>query len=119
LDSDIVSSSIVTNDFGLLFEAHPSIRIVCFNGAKAASAFRRHVLPRVAGSNRMAFHCLPSTSPANASISLERKRAAWSVLCETHDTPLHLPAAGLDLASRSSPAPRSRRRASRAGRARE
>lgn len=83
LDSDIISSSIVPNDFSGLFEAYPSIRIVCFNGAKAASAFRRHVLPCVPTSSGIIFHDLPSTSPANASIPLERKRAAWGVVART------------------------------------
>jgi TDG/mug DNA glycosylase family protein len=76
LDSDIVPSSIVPNDFAALFEAHPSIRIVCFNGAKAAASFRRHVLPDLPGTTGLVFHDLPSTSPANASIPLARKRAA-------------------------------------------
>jgi TDG/mug DNA glycosylase family protein len=80
LDSDIIPSSVVPNGFASLFEAHPSIRIVCFNGATAASAFRRHVLPCVPSSHGIVFHSLPSTSPANASIPLETKRAAWSVV---------------------------------------
>jgi TDG/mug DNA glycosylase family protein len=80
LDSDILASSIVANDLGALLETHPSIEVVCFNGAKAAASFRRHVLPSLADPLRIAFHDLPSTSPANASIPLERKRAAWRVV---------------------------------------
>ena len=80
LDSDIVADSIVANDFGRLFESHRSLRIVCFNGAKAASLFRRHVLPGLAGTSDIVFHDLPSTSPANASIPLAKKRAAWRVV---------------------------------------
>jgi TDG/mug DNA glycosylase family protein len=80
LDSDIVASSIVPNDLWELLAAHPSIRVVCFNGAKAASSFRAHVLPSLRDSGRIAFHDLPSTSPANASIPLETKRAAWRVV---------------------------------------
>src|SRR5512145_1823345 len=38
LDSDIVPSSLVANDLAGLFEAHPSIRTVCFNGQKAAAS---------------------------------------------------------------------------------
>jgi TDG/mug DNA glycosylase family protein len=83
LDSDIIPSSIVPNDFAGLFGAHPSIRIVCFNGAKAASAFRRHVLPCVPNPSGIVLHDLPSTSPANASIPLERKRAAWSIVARS------------------------------------
>ncbi|HEU4427314.1 MAG TPA: DNA-deoxyinosine glycosylase [Myxococcota bacterium] len=77
LDSDIVEASIVANDFARLFAAFPSIEIVCFNGGKAAAAFRKHVLPSLAGVNGVAFHDLPSTSPANASIAYEKKLAAW------------------------------------------
>lgn len=79
LDSDIVPSSIVPNDFAALFEAHAGIRVVCFNGRAAAAAFRRHVLPDLPCANELAFHDLPSTSPANASIPFARKRAAWRV----------------------------------------
>ena len=80
LDSAIVASSVVANDFARLFEAYPGIRVVCFNGAKAADSFRRHVLPVLSGREDLVFHQLPSTSPANASISLGRKRAAWRVV---------------------------------------
>jgi TDG/mug DNA glycosylase family protein len=77
LDSDIVSSSIVPNDFATLFREYPSIQTVCFNGAKAATSFRKHVFPRLSDSSGLIFHSLPSTSPANASIPFERKLAAW------------------------------------------
>jgi TDG/mug DNA glycosylase family protein len=80
LDSDIVSASVVANDFAGLFAAHPKLRVVCFNGAKAAASFRRHVLPALLSSKDIVFHPLPSTSPANASISWEKKRAAWQVV---------------------------------------
>lgn len=80
LDSEIVSSSIVPNDFVSFLEEYPSIQTICFNGAKAASSFRKHVLPGLSDSSGLTFHCLPSTSPANASISFEKKLAAWGVL---------------------------------------
>lgn len=80
LDSDIVESSIVANDFVRLFAERPSIEIVCFNGAKAAAAFRKHVAPTLGAASGISFHRLPSTSPANASIAYERKLAAWGAL---------------------------------------
>jgi TDG/mug DNA glycosylase family protein len=80
LDSDIVSSSIVPNDFVSLFEEYPSIQTICFNGAKAAASFRKHVFGRLSDSSGLVFHSFPSTSPANASIPFERKLAAWGVL---------------------------------------
>jgi TDG/mug DNA glycosylase family protein len=80
LDSDIIPSSAVANDFASLFAEHPEIRVVCFNGAKAAASFRRHVLPGLSDRKDVIFHPLPSTSPANASIPLAKKVAAWRVV---------------------------------------
>ena len=80
LDSDILSASMVANDFASLFEAYPKLEVVCFNGAKAAASFRRHVLPGLRGGRDVVFHPLPSTSPANASIPMARKLAAWRVV---------------------------------------
>ncbi|OZC44873.1 DNA-deoxyinosine glycosylase [Rhodococcoides fascians A21d2] len=77
LDSAIVESSIVANDFESLFAQQPNIDRVFFNGAKAAESYRRHVatglpLPRVE------FTRLPSTSPAHASLDLAAKTRAWA-----------------------------------------
>src|SRR5262245_10643213 len=80
LDSDILPASIVANDFASLFEAYPKLEVVCFNGAKAAASFHRHVLPGLGDRKDVIFHPLPSTSPANASIPLAKKLAAWRVV---------------------------------------
>ena len=77
LDTDIVSTSMVANSLHHLFAACPSLRVVCFNGAKAADTFHRHVLPDLPQAHTFTFHRLPSTSPANASLSLEHKMTAW------------------------------------------
>jgi TDG/mug DNA glycosylase family protein len=82
LDSDIVPASVVANDFAGLLEAYPKIRVVCFNGAKAAASFHRHVLPALGCRDEVVFHRLPSTSPANASIPLTKKLEAWRVVAE-------------------------------------
>jgi len=79
LDSAIVEASIVTNDFAAFFERHGDIRLICFNGAKAAELYRRKVLPTL----RERFAALesvrlPSTSPANASLRFEQKLARWT-----------------------------------------
>jgi len=83
LDSDIDETSIVTNDFRAFFAGHGGIRRIYFNGAAAERMFCRYVLPtldeRVAKVRRLR---LPSTSPANASYSFERKLAHWRVLVE-------------------------------------
>jgi hypoxanthine-DNA glycosylase len=79
LDSAITDE--VPNDFATLFARYPKITHVFFNGAKAESAFRRHVLPTLSDSHHI-FTRLPSTSPAHAGMSLERKIAAWRVVAK-------------------------------------
>lgn len=76
LDSAIERDGLVANDFAAFLAAHPRLRAVLLNGAKAAECWRRHVLAAGVGT---ALECvrLPSTSPANASWSRERKAAAW------------------------------------------
>ncbi len=75
LDSDIQCA--VVNDFAPFFENHPHVAHIFFNGAKAESAFRRHVkdYPSHLGLTR-----LPSTSPAHAALSFAHKLSAWERL---------------------------------------
>jgi TDG/mug DNA glycosylase family protein len=80
LDSDIDESTIVTNDFRRFFDAHRHVRLVCFNGAKAAALYSRHVQPRLRGALAHEHLRLPSTSPANASIPRAEKLRSWSVI---------------------------------------
>lgn len=74
-DAKIELKSMVVNDFAELFANYPTITRVYFNGAKAATVFRRlvHVDAPVS------YQRLPSTSPANA-IALDMKLAAWQVI---------------------------------------
>ena len=79
LDSAIVASSMVINDFGAFFVAHREIRLICFNGNKAAQLYRRYVLPKVTPAiAALDTHLLPSTSPAHASRTFAQKAALWS-----------------------------------------
>tara|TARA_R110002072_G_scaffold4245_10_gene30086 strand:+ start:3520 stop:4029 length:510 start_codon:yes stop_codon:yes gene_type:complete len=81
LDSDIDESSIVANDFGTFLSAHPGIKCIYFNGAKAESVYRRYVRPCL--SPQLACietQRLPSTSPANAGIPFETKLQQWQVI---------------------------------------
>jgi len=81
LDSDIVESSIVPNDFESFLLAHSRLRAIFFNGTKAQSIFARHVIPNLSSAFAgIALTRLPSTSPANASISLADKVAQWKVV---------------------------------------
>lgn len=79
LDSDIVNSSIRENDFLAFFAAYRSIRRVFFNGGTAEAAFRRQVLPGLAGIDLQLYR-LPSTSPAHAARGYAEKLAAWSAI---------------------------------------
>lgn len=78
LDSSIIAASVEPNDIAAFIGQHPRIRRVAFNGAEAEKLFRRHVQPHFAPCWPIDFVRLPSTSPANASISFEVKRKAWS-----------------------------------------
>lgn len=79
LDSAIVAASIVVNDFVGFFGRHGGIRLICFNGAKAAELYRRNVIPALPpGFAELPTRVLPSTSPANATLPFATKLARWS-----------------------------------------
>lgn len=78
LDSAIEVESESPNDFPAFFRAHRQVRAVFFNGHKAESLYRRHVLPMLAGLDvELRYERLPSTSPAHAGRDFEEKLAAW------------------------------------------
>jgi len=78
LDSNIEKESEHPNDIAGLLKKLPQVRKICFNGQKAFSSFKRHVL-KVAPEleHRYQLVVLPSTSPANASQSYQSKFARW------------------------------------------
>ena len=81
LDSAIDESTLVANDFAAFLRAHPRIGAIYFNGAKAWHSYRKHVLPGLPRAlAAIPTRCLPSTSPANASYSFERKLQHWLVI---------------------------------------
>jgi len=81
LDSDIDGKTLVSNDFQRFYRNHPQIRRVFFNGAKAESIYRKHVLPGLdSAAADLELVRLPSTSPAHAALSLDEKAAAWTML---------------------------------------
>jgi len=84
LDSAIDNASVRANDFATFYRAHPRVVHVFFNGAKAEACYRKHVLPWLAaGPAASGYRRLPSTSPANASISREHKQRVWKqALCQ-------------------------------------
>jgi double-stranded uracil-DNA glycosylase len=86
LDSNILRTSEVPNDFVAFFARHRQIRAIFFNGSKAESSFMKLVLPimeeRLEGIPR---ERLPSTSPANATFSFPAKLASWRRVLEFLD----------------------------------
>ena len=82
LDSDVVESSIVANDFRSFLRRHPHVTTICFNGAKAEQSFVRYALPALGAFGDLAYFRLPSTSPAHASLSAAKKLAAWRAVLE-------------------------------------
>ena len=78
LDSAIVKSTEVVNDFELFFVQHPELRRVIFNGAAAEKIFHRHCADLVRDNSELIdWHRCPSTSPAHASVSAQQKLSAW------------------------------------------
>lgn len=83
LDSAIDAASVQPNDIAAFLAIHPGIGQLFFNGSAAETLFRRHVrtLPR-----KLVMTRLPSSSPANASWSRERKLAAWRAVVRALDS---------------------------------
>lgn len=80
LDASILRGSEKTNDFVQFFAHHPGITTVFCNGAKAFSSYKTQVGPAADG--LPVATCLPSTSPAHASLSFAQKLDAWKAILE-------------------------------------
>ena len=82
LDGSIRVRSEVPNDVPALLRAYPTIRMIALNGVKALRVFERRIAPLIqAGQGRTpGIIALPSTSPANASITREAKLQRWREL---------------------------------------
>lgn len=76
LDSAIANARL--NDLASLKQRAPKLEAIAHNGGESARAMRH---TRAFG---LPVHKLPSTSPANASWSFERKLAAWRAVFEEH-----------------------------------
>lgn len=66
------------NDLESLKQRAPRLQAIAHNGGESARALKH------TQSLGVAVHRLPSTSPANASWSFERKLAAWRAVFEIH-----------------------------------
>jgi hypoxanthine-DNA glycosylase len=78
-DSDIRNP--IINNFDSFFKAYPGINHVFFNGKYAESQFRKYMKGR---DSLARLHCkiLPSTSPANNTITFQRKLDMWKAILE-------------------------------------
>ena len=72
LDTNI--KNVVPNDFKTLFQTYPNIQRLLFNGQKAFQLFKRFHGDLL---DEKEYTVLPSTSPANASIPLDKRRQVW------------------------------------------
>lgn len=72
LDSAVERDSMVPNDFSELFDTHPGIGRILFNGAAAEKNFNR----LIQGAPDVHYRRLPSTSPAQT-MRYEHKLAVW------------------------------------------
>jgi hypoxanthine-DNA glycosylase len=81
LDAFIDFATARHNEIAEFVLSRPSLQVIAFNGATAARLFTRHVAPALG--NRLAalrLRALPSTSPAHAGLSREKKQDAWRAL---------------------------------------
>lgn len=85
LDSAIVRSSETANDFPAFLRRHPGLRAIALNGRAAQATFQRHVLkPHGAQFQHLELLLLPSTSPANAGLTVAAKLTQWARLAAYH-----------------------------------
>jgi hypoxanthine-DNA glycosylase len=89
MDADIEADSICANNFASFFHTHRHVTHVFFNGTMAEQCFHRYVKPLLE-KRELHFERLPSTSPANATMSYKQKLKAWRVILSS----THNPAAG-------------------------
>lgn len=83
LDANIQTDSVKINKLEDLFAGCELIRYVFFNGGMAEKLYQKHVLPDVRYQfSYLEYLRLPSTSPANASLTLEQKIEAWKVITQ-------------------------------------
>jgi hypoxanthine-DNA glycosylase len=81
LDTSIELDSVVVNDIDGLLRQNPTIAAVFCNGGGSWTLLRRYFLkPSIARRVDIPVYKLPSTSPANARLSLQQKCVEWQLL---------------------------------------
>ena len=75
LDSDIQNETL--NDIRRLLKKYPNIKIICLNGNKSYSVFKKYFSDLF---DMYSCYKMPSTSPANAGYGLDKLMDEWKVL---------------------------------------
>lgn len=75
LDSDIQNET--PNDIRKLLKKYPNIKMICLNGNKSYSAFKKYFPDLL---EKYSCRKMPSTSPANARYSLDKLIVEWHVI---------------------------------------
>ena len=84
MDSHIDLSRSKPNDFMLFLKTYSDIRLMCFNGQKAAAMFGDMVLSEHCElCSGLRFETLPSTSAAFASMPFEEKLRKWAIVLQS------------------------------------
>ena len=81
LDSAIKRDTEITNDLAGLLRQHSSIGHVFFNGRKAEHVYQRRVRANIDQfRSDIVYACLPSTSPAMATLDFAAKLQKWQAV---------------------------------------
>jgi len=79
LDSAIDTVAAEANGIAAFLAAHRRVRLVCFNGQKAAQLYQRLVVPELR-EPQAETAILPSTSPAHAAMPFAQKLDNWRIV---------------------------------------
>jgi hypoxanthine-DNA glycosylase len=75
---DAAIECVTPNALPALLKKFPGIHTVFLNGKTSEALYRRHFGKKIL----LPAYCLPSTSPAHASMSYEQKREKWALLVD-------------------------------------
>ena len=82
LDSRIEPSSVVFNPIDELIEGSPRLNSILLNGGKAMALFKQAGFLPVCEAHHIGVHQMPSTSPAFAAMSFDKKKNIWLTALE-------------------------------------
>jgi hypoxanthine-DNA glycosylase len=82
LDSSIQKNTVVENKIPEFLELHSGIRNILCNGGTAYQLFQKHFKSWLSENSKVIIHKMPSTSPAHASLSFDKKFKIWKEVIE-------------------------------------